>query len=229
MKVRPFLCNSVLSLVFFFTLPIRAEVSDADLAPIQNWLQFQRGIRTVAAEFVQMRELRTLRNPLRSEGKVWIDRKRERFRWQSGSEDSPKAVAVKSGDTLTLMQPSRKRARQVDLGDAAGDPAGAAFDFAAGDLPDSLADLKTAFSIEKLDSESGAWRLTLRPLQEKLRESVAEIVFVIDAERFFLRGFEMTFRDRSVVKTTFTRQEFNLDLDDSLFEPDLSSYTLDKS
>ena len=216
-----------LSLLVFPGSGAHAEVSDEQLAPLEKWLAFQRGVRTVKAAFVQSRKLRTLRNPLRSDGTVWIDRRGKRFRWQAGDEDAPKSVAVKTGTTLTLLQPSRKRAKQIDLSqsDAATNP-GAAFDFATGEMPDTLTELKQAFSIENIESESGAWRVTLRPLESGLRESLDEVVFLIDGERHHLRGFELTFRDRSVVETIFTRQEFNVALDDALFQPDLSDYTV---
>ena len=215
-----------LALLLALITPARAEVSEDQLAPLEAWLRIQRDIRTIEAEFVQVRELRTLRNPLRSAGKVWIDRKGRRFRWQAGDEDSPKSVAIKAGDTLLLMQPNRKRAKRLDLSaQGNGQQAEAAFDFATGEMPDSLSELKRAFSIESIDSEDGAWRVALRPLEARLRESLDEVVFVIDGERHFLRGFEMTFRDRSVVKTTFTRQQFNIALNEALFQPDLGDYT----
>lgn len=207
-----------------FTASANAEV---DRTPLEKWLALQQGIRTIEADFTQIRELRTLRGGLRSEGKVWIDRKQERFRWQTGEESAPKAIAIKVGDTLTLLQPARRRAQRVALDDAAARADGAAaLDFATGGMPDTLTELEEAFVIEGITRETATWRVRLKPRTGKLRESLDEAVFLIDAERFFLHGFEMTFRDRSVVKTIFTRQEFNVSLDDSLFFPDLSGYAL---
>ncbi len=223
----PILCLTLGALLVLTGGRARAEIGDDQLAPVEKWLAFQRGIRTVKAEFIQTRKLRTLRNPLRSEGTVWIDRKANRFRWQSGDEDSPQSVAVKTGNVLTLLQPSRKRAKRIDLSQAsANENPGVAFDFATGGMPDTLAELKRAFAIEKLESEDGAWRVTLSPRQAELRESLESVVFVIDGRRHHLRGFELTFRDRSEVETIFTRQEFNVALDEALFQPDLSGYNL---
>ncbi len=231
LRLPPTPMPSSISIILTVTLALFAPLvraDEPDREPLEMWLAFQRGVRTIEADFVQIRELRTLRGGLRSEGKVWIDRKRGRFRWQTGDEAAPKAVAIKVGDTLTLMQPDRRRAQQVALDDTATrDGGAAAFDFATGGMPDSLAELEEAFMIEDITrDESATWRVRLRPRSGKARETLDEAVLLIDAGRYFLHGFEMTFRDRSVVKTTFTRQEFNVALPDSLFSPDLSGYTI---
>lgn len=215
-------------------LPGLTTAADAALdAPtreaIGRWLAFQQGLRTVQADFVQVRELRTLKSGLRSEGTVWIDRSGGQFRWQSGPADSPKAVAIKTGDTLTLLQPARRRGERLSLTEAArsgGRGAEAAFDLATGDLPGTLDGLTKQFAIVEARRDGDAWRLRLTPADHRLREALGEVVFLIDAARHHLRGFEMTFRDGSTVRTTFTRQQFNGPLDPALFAPDLTGYDL---
>lgn len=209
----------------------------ADLSPearnaIEQWLAFQKSVRTVKAEFVQVRELRTLKSGLRSEGTVWIDRKGHRFRWQAGDEASPKSIAIQDGDDLTLMQPGRKRAERRSLSSTAqtrGGGAEAAFDFATGDLPDSIEELTKAFTITSARIEGAAWRFQMTPNDGRLREALSQVAFLVDPEKHHLRGFELTFRDGSVVKTTFTRQQFNLPLDAALFLPDLTGYQINEA
>ena len=205
------------------------EIAAPARAAIGQWLAFQRSVRTVEADFIQVRELRTLKNGLRSGGKVWIDRPGDRFRWQTGDAAEPKSVAVKNGDTLTLLQPGRKRAERRSLTESAsarGGGAEAAFDIATGDLPDSYEGLTRQFTILEARLEGDQWRLRLAPTDSRLREALTEFVFLIDAGRHHLRGFEMTFRDGSTIRTTFTTQRFNGKLDDALFNPDLTGYDL---
>lgn len=218
---------------FLFLLPLLAAgavaqdtTTPAARQTIEKWLAFQSGIRTVEAEFIQTRELRTLKNPLRCEGKVWIDRHGARFRWQTGGDEAnPKSVAVKNGDTLTLMQPARKRAEKIPASRAAGQAEGA-FDFAAGDLPASYDGLTKEFAILGARLEGDHWRIRLSPKNARLREAVTEITFLVDAAKFHLHGFDLTFRDGSKVQTVFPRQKFNAPLDAALFAPDLTGYDL---
>lgn len=193
---------------------------------IQKWLAFQRGVRTVEADFIQSRELRTVKNALHSTGTVWIDRRTEQFRWQTGDAANPKSVAVKKGNSLVLLQPTRKRAERLSLSSSAAGRGGpeAAFDFATGELPDTYEGLIRQFSILDMKQAGDAWRLRLAPSDDRLREALDEIVFLIDARNHHLRGFEMTFRDRSIIRTTFTRQKFNSPIDPTLFQPDLTGY-----
>lgn len=96
LRLPPTLMPSSISITLAVTLALCAPLvraDEPDRKPLEKWLAFQRGIRTIEADFVQIRELRTLRGGLRSEGKVWIDRKQWRFRWQTGDEAVPKAVA----------------------------------------------------------------------------------------------------------------------------------------
>ena len=217
----------VLAIVLLASSLGAAANETPNLAPVEKWLAFQRSVRAVEADFIQVRELRALRNGLRSEGKVWVDYSDKRFRWQTGDAADPKTIAVKSGSILTVIQPGRKRAERIDLRSAkANQGPGAAFDFATGELPDTLAELRAAFTILDVKAENDVWRVRLAPIEAKLRDSLTEVVFLIDAERFYLRGFELTFRDRSAVKTTFTRQMFNPSLDAALFAPDLSGYSI---
>jgi outer membrane lipoprotein-sorting protein len=217
---------------FLLLLPLlAAEATAEDLAPaarqaIEKWLAFQRGIHSIEADFTQTRELRTLKTPLRSEGKVWIDRTGARFRWQTGGDDAhPKSVAVKNGDTLTLMQPARKRAEKIPVSRAVGQ-AESAFDFAAGDLPATYEGLTKEFTILSAKLEGDHWRIRLSPKNARLREAVTEIAFLVNAAKFHLHGFDLTFRDGSKVQTAFPRQKFNAPLDATLFTPDLTGYDL---
>ena len=141
-----------------------AENESTNLVPLEKWLAFQRSVRAVEADFIQVRELRTLRNGLRSEGKVWVDYSGKRFRWQTGDAADPKTIAVKNGGILTVIQPGRKRAERIDLKSAQPSQGpGAALDFATGDLPDTLAELRAAFTIGEFQplSTTGAGSFAL--------------------------------------------------------------------
>ena len=224
----PRLVRTLLFFAVVYAGAFQLAADEPDLAPLKEWLAFQRGVRTVEADFVQIRELRTLRKGLRSEGTVWIDYGGKRFRWQTGAAAAPKTVAVKNGDILTLIQPGRKRAERVGLGEARGGEHGpaAAFDFATGELPATLDELRRSFDILEVTAQGDLWRARLRPIAGGLRESPREVAFLIDAKGHHLRGFEITFSDGSVVKTTLTRQRLNGSLDDALFAPDLTGYTI---
>ncbi|MCB1236030.1 MAG: outer membrane lipoprotein carrier protein LolA [Verrucomicrobiae bacterium] len=200
----------------------------ADIAPLEKWLAFHRGLRSLQAEFVEDRTLRTLKRPLRTEGMLWMANSGSRFRWQSGGEP-PKTVAVRDGDQLTLLLPAKKLARKIDLSAPAstgGAGQSAAMEFATGGLPRTLKELRAGFSIESLEKSADTWRAELKPRDGRLAGSIDRLVLVIDAGRYYLRGMEMTLRDRSKVVTTFTRQRFNSPVDDALFRPDLSGYSV---
>src|SRR4051794_23141970 len=82
-------------------------------AALEKWFAAAAKVKTVQAEFEQLRKLKSVRNPLRKAGKMWMDKSGGLFRWQVG--DPPELLASRGKDGgMTVIDAKKKLARVWD-------------------------------------------------------------------------------------------------------------------
>lgn len=197
-----------------------------DLSPVGKWLARMDGMKSLEATFVQQKYLRTLRRPLTTKGRIWI-RYPDDFRWELG--DPPATIAIRNQDILTILEPKKMKAQRFSLAPEKGrdgSPVPAAIHSASRTFPRSMEELKKHFEILDLSREDKVYQLTLKPTDKNLTVAMRRVLFFIDIEKFYLHAFEIQFRDKSRIRTTFTRMKFNPSISDDLLNPDLTGYKL---
>ncbi|MEI6916348.1 MAG: outer membrane lipoprotein carrier protein LolA, partial [Armatimonadota bacterium] len=76
--------------------------SVGDISSLKAMIALQRSIHTLSADFTQSRSLKTLRDPIISHGKLWIQTK-QFFRWELGTP--PKTIVIGTPTETTVIQP----------------------------------------------------------------------------------------------------------------------------
>lgn len=197
---------------------------ELDLTPVKKWLKRMGGTKSLEATFVQQKYLRTLRSPLTTKGHIWIQYP-DNFRWELGVP--PSTVAIRNQDWLTVMRPKKKHAQRISLAlekDKGGSAVPAAIHSIASTFPRSMAELRVHFDILNIGNDGKVYELTLKPRDKKLTRAMRRMVFFINMEKYFLQGFEIQFRDKSRVRTTFTKLKFNPTIPAQLLKPNLEGY-----
>lgn len=197
-----------------------------DLAPVEKWLGRMKGMKSLEATFVQQKFLQTLRSPLTTKGHIWIQYPDD-FRWELGEPAA--TVAIRNQDVLTILEPKKMRAQRYSLtakkGQAASSlPAGMAS--ATKTFPRTMEDLQQHFEILDLRRVDKVYQLILKPKDKNLTFAMRKVLFFIDVEKYYLHGFEIQFRDKSRVRTTFTKLKFNPKIAKALLQPDLEAYKI---
>ena len=106
-------------ILVFLTLSSLVAGGTPDLAPLQALIARQKDLRSVSADFTQIRSLRTLRSPLKSKGRLWFQSP-DCFRWELG--DPAKTIVIGTPDGLTVIQPEKKQALTKPLSSPAAFP-----------------------------------------------------------------------------------------------------------
>ena len=222
-------CRSFI-LVFSFLLIACVIPADArtpmplDLSPVEKWLERMEGLDSVEATFVQQQYLRTLRKPLTTNGHLWL-KYPDDFRWEIG--DPPSTIAIRNQDTLTVIEPKKKRAQRISLAPKAGKDGSAvpaSIYSVSKTFPRSMEELGEHFDILDLKKNGKVYELTLKPDDKKLAFVMRRVVLFIDVEKYYLHGLELHFRDKSRIRTTFTRLQFNPTFPADLLKPDITGY-----
>jgi hypothetical protein len=99
------------ALVSVAVVAAAAEPTAAEArAALEKWFATAAKVKTVQAEFEQLRKLKSVRNPLRKSGKMWMDKSNDLFRWQIG--DPPDLLVVRGRDGgMTVLESKKKLAR----------------------------------------------------------------------------------------------------------------------
>ena len=202
-----------------------ASPTDRQWQALAALLDKQRGIRTLEAQFTQKRELRTMDNPLVSQGRVLYSDDGPQFRFELGSP--PRQVALARGDGgIVVADLERRTARRLD-GDH---PETAAARGLAGiEIPiaKDIESLRRRFAVERIGLDAGVLTLELRPRGRQLRRAVASLEFEFTRASGLLRRQRIQFADGSRLETIFGHSRMNAPLPDDAFALDLDGFTFD--
>lgn len=204
-----------------FLLPLLAllAIARADNAPLDAWLNRQPSITTLDVEFTQERRLPALKNPTTTPGRLSFS-KPGKVRWQLG--DPFETLAISDGVNLTLIDAASKTARRtgVDSSQAV------RFSLLSGKSFGSPADFYQAFEVVESRAIAGVHQYTVKSKDRRTRNQMPWIFLEIDPSKNELRVLEFELQDKSRLRTVFRKPRFNAKLDESLFKPDLTGYTM---
>jgi outer membrane lipoprotein carrier protein len=205
-------------LVFLAVGPaIGAETPD--LAPVKKWIAQQQDVRSIEADFVQTRALRTLRSPVTAKGRFWF-RAPDKFRWQIG--DPPKTVVISTGKNVWVIQPGKKTAEKSAPGKAGGQAQG----FTMMNLP-MAGDFETfqrSFEVFSITMEGARCRLEGLPRDAQARRFLSKIVIDFDTKSGKMLGFEAVTKEGSSMRNDFQNVVVNGKIAPTLFDYDLTGY-----
>jgi len=191
-----------------------------DLAPVKKWLAQQREVRTIQADFVQTRALRTLRSPITAKGRFWFQSPSS-LRWQIG--EPPATVVLSTGNTAWLIQPKKMAAEKSTAGDNA-----RTLGFGMMNLPMAadIEEFQRAFEILSVKADASRCRLEVLPRDAQARRFLAKIVLDFDTRSGQLLGFEAVTREGSSLRSEFQNVVLNQKITPDVFDYDFTGYKL---
>jgi len=184
-------------------------------AIINAWLDAQTNLHTWHADFVQIRQLKSLKEPLVTTGQVWFARP-DRFRWELGAP--AQTIALRNADVMYVIYPLLKRAERYSLGAKSADQWRDVMLLMQSGFPESRSELDRQFSVNSLVQTNGAWELGLQPASSAARRLLGEIVVGLDRSDYSLLSTELIFADNSRMRSDFTNAVINPRIEPGWFD-----------
>jgi len=209
---------SIATIGFFIQMPNLYAAPDLQI--VGKWLQSNANTKSLKVEFTQSRSLKAIKSPLSQSGILWLDYGTGRFRWQLG--DPPKTIVVSLGDKIAVMRTPLKRVEYREPGQASANNSG--FSGLTGGFPKTMDEFQKKYRTLETVAVDNAYEIVTQPLGPE-SEGVSQFTFVVDKERFLLKGLVIELKDGSTITTSFQRVERNIEIAPDLFAPDLSGYT----
>ncbi len=188
---------------------------------IQNWLERQREIRSLNADFVQTRSLRALQSPLRSKGHLWLV-KPDLFRWQLG--DPPKTIVLRKGDAVDLISPLRKRVRQLDPKQAEQELGMQGAAMMDAPVAKNYSDFVRRFDVLKVQTVNGRCEIWILPKEVEARKFLERIALTFDITNGHLLAFGMRLRSGAAIDNEFSDVKINEPIARTVFNYPVSGY-----
>ncbi|HEY2713273.1 MAG TPA: outer membrane lipoprotein carrier protein LolA [Chthoniobacterales bacterium] len=188
---------------------------------IQIWLERQHDIKSLSADFVQTRSLRSLQSPIRNKGHLWLV-KPDLFRWQLG--DPPKTVVVRHGRNVDLISPFKRQMRPLDPQEAQrqlGMQGAAMMDTP---VAKNYADFISRFDVLSVQSSDDRCEISILPRQDDARKFLEGISLTFKVSDGHLLAFGMRLRSGAAIENEFTQVEINQSIPRSVFEFPVSGY-----
>jgi outer membrane lipoprotein-sorting protein len=201
--------------------PIKAV---EDISPLRSMIAMQKAIHTLSADFTQSRSLKTLRDPLISHGKLWMQTQ-QLFRWELGTP--PKTIIIGTPTETTVIQPFKKTAsktiRSLPTEIAASSEAfGMMFLPGNGDFDDFQREVR----ILKIQNSAGICHVEFIPRNTELARGLTAIKLDFNSETGQWIRLEILTRDGSSIRNDFTDININQKLDPHLFEYNLTGFRI---
>ena len=185
---------------------------------LTRFLSAQTNLHTWSADLTQIRQLKTLTQPLTSTGHVWFAAPNQ-FRWEIGVP--AQTIAVRGGDEMLVIYPRLKRVEKYPLnGEKMGQWKDTLALLEAG-FPRSQVDLEKQFKVVSVIATNDVNIATLQPRSASARRMMPQITLAFATNDFQLRATELQFGDGSTMRNEFRNAELNPKLDATLFAPRL--------
>lgn len=188
-----------------------------DTAPLlSQFLQAQTNLQTWSADLTQIRQLKTLTQPLVSTGRVWFAAP-GKFRWEIGVP--AQTIAVRGGDEMLVIYPRLKRVEKYPL---SGEKMGQWKDTLAlleAGFPRSEADINQRFKVVSVTPTNDAAIVVLQPRSASARRMMPQISLQFATNDFQLRATQLQFGDGSTMRNEFRNALLNPTLDPAHFAP----------
>lgn len=210
-----------MKLAFYLGLVVTAiswnvSAKDAE-SSLAAWLRAQTNLHTWAADFVQIRDLKTLSRPLTARGKVWFSAP-DRFRWQL---EPAQTIVVRAPEELLIVYPRLRRVEKMDLSGSGTGPWRDALALLEAGFPRSRAQLEAQYDILALSVTNGVCAISLRPKSASARKLMPRISIEFSVENLLLRATELEFTDGSSMRNEFSNAVLNPTIDPALFAPEI--------
>ena len=189
-------------------------------AVVSTWLAAQSNLHTWSADVTQSRVLKSLTQPVTTEGRVWFSAP-SRFRWELGHP--AQTIAVRGPEEMLVIYPRLKRVERYPLtGDAVGQWRDVMKLLEAG-FPRSQAEMESQYNILSQTVTGDVCELTLQPKSATARKMMPQIKIAFSTKDASLRSTELQFADGSIMRSDFKNPQLNPQLDESLFAPKIES------
>ena len=205
------ICRLVLLLILF-TACVRTHAAEADL--LDRWFAAQAELKTWSANVTQTRTLKALKDPLKTEGRVWFAAP-NRFRWELG--EPAQTIAVREPGALVVVYPKLKRAERYALDGPGANQWRDALTILEAGFPRSRVELEKQFEVVATLARDAEMELVLQPRASRARKLIAEVRLVFGKEKLELRATELRFADGSQLRNEFADARLNPPIDDTMF------------
>jgi len=182
---------------------------------LDSWLGAQAGVRTMSADFVQIRTLKTLVQPLVAQGHLWFALPNQ-FRWELGRP--AQTIALRHQDDIFVVYPRLKRAEHYPLGSQAPRAWRDAMALLDVGFPRTRQEFEAQFRVLSQCQTNGTWLLVLQPRSAAARQFMPEMRVSLATNDFSLVATELVFMDGSRMRNEFSHLVANEPMDESLFK-----------
>ncbi len=193
-----------------------------DLAPLKIWIAAQKDVHSLSADFTQTRSLRTLRSPLKSQGRLWF-KAPDWFRWELG--DPPKTIILGTPGGVTIIQPDKRRAERKPAaapGSTGGAEALGMIRFPGGG---SFEEFQRLVQVLAITATGSTCHLEMLPRDASARR-LSAIKLDFDTHTGHWISFEIVTREGSSILNEFSNVEINPKIGKGIFEFDLAGYKI---
>lgn len=185
---------------------------------VASWVTAQTNIHSWSADFVQIRSLKSLAQPLTATGHVWFAAP-NRFRWELGHP--AQTIAVRAPTEMLVIYPRLKRVEHFPLTGEQTGPWRDALALLEAGFPRSQAELHEQYNVLSQTVTNHTCEVVLQPRSAAARRMMPHIKIDFDTTDFSLRGTELEFVDGSAMRNVFKNPELNPTLDEKLFAPEI--------
>jgi outer membrane lipoprotein-sorting protein len=182
---------------------------------LDSWFAAQAKVHTWSADFTQTRTLKTLTQPLVTQGHLAFAAPGE-FRWELGRP--ARTMAVRSDDEMFVVYPRLKRAEHYSLGKSIPKEMRDTLSLLQAGFPRDRQEFEAQFQILSLTPINDDWLLALQPKSMFARQMMPELLLGLSTNDFSLASTELVFVDGSRMRSDFTNVLSNLSLDPGLFQ-----------
>ena len=223
----------IISLVLAVSAGAAAEPQkDAGRVALEQWFAAAAKAKTVQADFEQVRQLKSVRRPLRKAGKLWMDKRGGLFRWQVG--DAPDLLALRAKDgSMTVLNAKDKLAR-VWSKEAleAEEKQGRGQGFAMLDAMQNatLADFDRDFELAKAkqdEANPALWHFDWKFRDGKIGLFVLRLAIIANTADGSMRSFTLHMRDGSSLSTVVRSYTLNTPIHADTFKVDTTGYQVE--
>jgi outer membrane lipoprotein-sorting protein len=185
---------------------------------LKNWLAAQSTLKTWTADFAQTRTLKTLKQPLRSQGHLTFAAPNN-FRWQLG--DPVQTIAIRNSDEMSVIYPKLKRAERYPLTGAGNEPWRDALALMDAGFPSSAAELEARFKLLSLQFTNGLAQIRMEPRSAMAKKFMSEVQLTLRTNDFAMLANQLQFTDGSILRNDFANAVKNPTLDANAFKSDV--------
>ena len=228
--MNPFVSpKGMLLLILLLTLSVNLlgdtqKESVGDISPLRAMIALQKSIHTLSADFTQSRSLKTLRDPLISHGKLWIQ-PQQFFRWELGTP--PKTIVIGTPTETTVIQPFKKTAsKKIRSSSIGGTDTSEAFGMMSLPGNGDFDDFQREVRILRTENSAGIFHVEFIPKNTEQVRGLTAIRLDFNSQTGQWIRLEFLTRDGSSIRNDFTDIKTNQKLDPHLFGYNLTGFRI---